>query len=365
MARRKPVRYAVVGLGYFAQVAVLPAFRNASNSTLAALVSDDAVKLRELSRKYKVEHAFDYDDYDACLDAVDAVYIALPNDLHREYAVRAARRGVHVLCEKPLGVTERDCRAMIEAARKGRARLMTAYRLHLNAANLRAVEHIRRGALGDPRIFSSVFTMQVSSPNIRTESERGGGTLYDIGVYCINAARYLFRAEPVEVIAFTGGRPDPRFREVEEMTAAILRFPGDRLASFTVSFGAKDTGDYLVAGTRGLLRLHDAYEYASGHTLVLESGKKPKRETFPKTDQMAAEIAYFSGCILKNREPEPSGLEGLADVRVVRALYESARKRRPVKLGPFSKPKRPVASQAKRLPPIRKPKLIRVRPASK
>ncbi len=367
MANRKkgPVRYAVVGLGYFAQVAILPAFRHARHSRLTALVSDDAVKLREMSRKYKVGQTFGYDEYDACLGEVDAVYIALPNDMHREYAVRAARRGVHVLCEKPLAVTESECRAMIEAARKGRARLMTAYRLHLNAANLRAIESIRRGAIGDPRIFNSVFTMQVSDPNIRTERERGGGTLYDIGVYCINAARYLFRAEPTEVAAFTGNRPDPRFREVEEMTAAILRFPGDRLASFTVSFGAKDTGDYLVAGTKGTLRLQDAYEYASGHTLVLEGEGKPKRETFPKTDQMAAEIEYFSECILNNREPEPSGTEGLADVRVVRALYESARRRRPVRLAPFSRSKRPRASLAKRVPPVRKPKLVRVRPASR
>jgi glucose-fructose oxidoreductase len=367
MATRKkgPVRFAVVGLGYFAQVAILPAFRHAPNARLVALVSDDPVKRRELSRKYRVEKTFDYAEYEACLKEVDAVYIALPNDMHREYVVRAARRGVHVLCEKPLAVTEAACRAMIAAARRGKVLLMTAYRLHLNAANLRAVTHIRRGAIGEPRLFNSVFTMQVGRSNIRTELERGGGTLYDIGVYCINAARYLFGAEPEEVSAFTATRPDPRFREVEEMTAAVLRFPGDRLASFTVSFGAKDTGDYLVAGTKGLLRLQDAYEYAQGHTLTLDSGRKPRKETFPKTDQMGAEIRYFADCVRTGKNPEPSGAEGLADVRIVQALYRSARTRRPVRLGPFSKASRPKAGQAKRVPPIRKPRLIRVKPASR
>jgi predicted dehydrogenase len=359
-----PVRYAVVGMGYFAQVAILPGFRHARHSKLTAIVSNDAVKRRELARRYGVEHVFGYDEYDACLEAVDAVYIALPNDMHREFAVRALRKGVHVLCEKPLAVTSAECRAMIEAARRGGARLMTAYRLHLNAANLKAVAHIRSGKIGAPRIFSSGFTMQVSRPNIRTEVERGGGTLYDIGVYCINAARYLFGDEPVEVTAFTGTRPDPRFREVEEMTAAVLRFPGDRLASFTVSFGAKDTGDYLVVGTKGLLRLRNAYEYASGHALTLETGDKPKTETFPKTDQMGAEIQYFSECLRKGRSPEPSGREGLADVRVVEALYRSARTGKPVKLPPFEKRVRPREAQAKRHPPVRKPKLLRVRPAS-
>ncbi|HEX2612672.1 MAG TPA: Gfo/Idh/MocA family oxidoreductase, partial [Fibrobacteria bacterium] len=199
--KKGPVRFAVVGLGYFAQVAILPAFRHAPNAKLVALVSDDAVKRRELSRKYRVEKTFGYEEYDACLKEVDAVYLALPNDLHREYAIRAARRGVHVLCEKPLAVTEAACRAMIAAAKRGKVFLMTAYRLHLNAANLRAVGHIRRGAIGEPRIFNSVFTMQVGRDNIRTERARGGGTLYDIGVYCINAARNLFRAEPTEVSA--------------------------------------------------------------------------------------------------------------------------------------------------------------------
>jgi glucose-fructose oxidoreductase len=328
-------------------------------------VSDDPVKRKKLSRKYGVENAYDYSEYDACLEQVDAVYIALPNDLHREYAVRALERGVHVLCEKPMAVREEECRAMIRAAKKGRARLMIAYRLHLDAANLRAIESIRRGKIGEPRIFNSVFTMQVNDDNIRVKPERGGGPLYDIGVYCINASRYLFRDEPVEVSAFSAASSDPRFREVDEMTAAVLRFPGDRLASFTVSFGAADSGDYQVAGTRGSLVLEKAYAYATGHTLILTAGDKEKKEKFPKTDQMAAELEYFSDCARRGKDPEPSGQEGLADVRIVRALYESIRRGKPVKLRPFVKKKRPTRAQEKRIPPIRKPRLVRAKPATR
>ncbi|MCD6023757.1 MAG: putative glucose-fructose oxidoreductase oxidoreductase protein [Fibrobacteria bacterium] len=361
----KPVRYAVVGLGHFAQVAVLPGFRHARNARLTALVSDDPVKRRALSRRYGAEKTFGYDEYDACLDEVDAVYIALPNDLHREYAVRALRKGVHVLCEKPLAVTAAECRAMIAAAEKGRARLMTAYRLHFNAANLRAIEALRRGAVGEPRLFSSAFTMQVNSDNIRTDAERGGGSLYDIGVYCINAARFLFGAEPVEVTALSAASSDRRFREVDEMTGAVLRFPGDRLATFTVSFGAQDTGDYLVAGTKGLVKLEHAYEYAQGHVLTVESDGKKKTMRFAKTDQIGAEISYFSDCIRKGRQPEPSGLEGLADVRVVEALYKSAAAGKAVRLPALIKARRPTRAQEIRRPPVRKPKVVKARPATK
>jgi predicted dehydrogenase len=364
----KPIRYAVVGLGYFAQIAVLPAFAHAKkNSRLVALVSGDPLKLKKLARQYKVPHVWSYDEYEACLDSgeIDAVYLVLPNDLHKEYAVRAARKGIHVLCEKPMAVTENDCKAMIRAADKAKVRLMIAYRLHLEEANLKAVELVRSGALGKPRLFNSVFSMQVSPGNARLEAERGGGTLYDIGVYCINAARYLFQEEPREVVAFSASSGDPRFREVDEMTTAILRFPGDRLASFTCSFGASDTRDYEVAGTKGILRVEDAYTYAGASRHVLMIGEKKKFRKFTKKDQIAAELVYFSECIRTGKEPEPSGREGLADVRIVRALYESARKGRPVRLAAFPKKKRPRASQTITRPPVRKkPKLIRAKPVS-
>jgi predicted dehydrogenase len=143
----RKVRYAVVGLGYISQIAVLPAFAHArENSELVALVSDDKTKLKKLARKYKVADAYTYETYADCLESkiVDAVYIALPNHMHRAYTEAAARVGVHVLCEKPMAPTEQDCEAMIAAADRGKVKLMIAYRLHFEEGNLTAIATVQR-----------------------------------------------------------------------------------------------------------------------------------------------------------------------------------------------------------------------------
>ena len=332
MARRRKVRYAVIGLGHIAQAAVLPAFAHASrNSELAALVSDDDAKLRALGRRYGVSARYHYAQLDECLrSGIDAVYIALPNHLHREYTERAARAGVHVLCEKPLALTERDCEAMIRAAERGGVKLMTAYRLRFEPANMAVEQAVAARVIGEPRIFNSVFTLQVKPGNIRVRREAGGGTLWDIGIYCINAARCLFRAEPEEVFAYTGRNGEKRFREVEEMASAVLRFPGDRLASFTCSFGAGDVSAYQVVGTKGDVRVDPAYAYKGElRTVITVDGRKRRRQ-YAKRDQFAPEIAHFSECIRTGRDPRPDGREGLADVRIIRALYRSAKTGRPV-----------------------------------
>jgi predicted dehydrogenase len=357
--RGRKVRYAVVGLGYISQVAVLPAFAHAGrNSELAALVSDDPAKLKKLGRRYRVKDLFSYEQFDECLEEVDAVYVALPNSLHRPYTERAAAAGVHVLCEKPMAVTDDDCRAMIQACRDNQVKLMIAYRLHFEAANLAAVEAVRSGKLGDPRVFDSVFTMQVEDGNIRLRRETGGGTLYDIGIYCINAARYLFRAEPEEVVGWHAAGKDPRFAECPEMTSASLRFPGERLATFSVSFGGGDVSSYEVVGTKGSLRLDPAYEIAGDLTHHLALGNKKRTKVYPARDQFAPELLYFSDCIQKDVEPEPSGEEGLADVRILRAIDRSAAERRPVKLAPFSRAQRPSPAQAIHRPVRRPPEMV-------
>src|SRR5882724_13017882 len=268
------VRYAVVGLGHIAQVAVLPAFKSARNSRIAALVSGDPRKRKTLGKKYRVARGFSYEEYDQALSLVDAVYLALPNHLHKEYAVRAAEAGVHVLCEKPMAVTEEECEAMIAAAEKNRIKLMAAYRLHFEKGNLEAIQTIKNGRLGKPRIFSSDFAQQVKANNVRVTEpvSRGGGPVYDMGVYCINAARYLFGAEPIQVFATSASKNEARFRNAEEMTAAVIKFPGDRLATFTASFGAADIGRYTLVGTRGTLTADPGYEYAEGINLRVTIG---------------------------------------------------------------------------------------------
>ena len=358
----------MVGLGHIAQVAVLPAFAHAKgNSELAALVSGTPEKLRKLSRKYEVPGTYSYERYAECLESgeVDAVYIALPNHMHRDYAVAAARAGVHVLCEKPMALSEKDCREMIDAAERHRVRLMVAYRLHFEKSNLEAIEIVRSGKIGEPRLFTSTFTMQVEDDNIRVRKETGGGPLWDIGIYQINAVRYLFRDEPEEVVAFSERSDDPRFEEVDEMTAAVLRFPKDRLASFACSFGAHATATLRVVGTEGDVRLDSAFEYAEPHRLTVTVGEKKREREFPRRDQFGAEIEYFSDCVLKRRRPEPSGREGLADVRVIRALLESARSRKPVRLGGYERRARPTAKQEIRKPAVEEPELVGVESGSR
>jgi len=364
MPTRGVVRYAVVGLGHIAQVAVLPAFAHARNAQLVAAVSSDAAKRKAIGRKYRLEATYDYDDYEACLETVDAVYIALPNHQHAEYTIRAARAGVHVLCEKPMAVTVEECQRMIAACEEHRVKLMIAYRLHFEEINLAAIELVRRGRLGEPKYFSSCFSQTVRRGDIRTQGENGGGTLYDIGVYCINAARYLFRAEPTEVVAMSVNSGPAFLSEIDESTASILRFGDDRVASFVTSFNAADVSEYRVVGTKGQLHVDPAYEYAGrlGYTLTIDG--KATRKTIPKRDQFAPELLHFSDCILRDRTPEPSGQEGLQDVRIVRALYESARTGRPVRLPAHREAQRP--SQRLRIvrPGIRKPTLVKVQSAS-
>jgi predicted dehydrogenase len=365
-AAPKRVRYAVVGLGYIAQIAMLPAFRNArSNSELTALVSGSDEKLAALQRKYRVPHAVTYEHFDRLLRSgeIDAIYVALPNDMHHDCVLRAASAGIHVLCEKPLALTERQCEEMIGAARRHDVRLMTAYRLHFDSATLRVIEMVREGRIGDPRFFMANFSMQVTDRrNIRLSSRRGGGPLYDLGIYCINAARSVFRDEPEEVFGLQASAADPRFREVEEMTFGTLRFPGQRVATFACSFGAADTSAYQIVGTKGDIRVDPAFEYSEGLAVKVTVDGKTRRYQYKKRDQFAPELTEFSRCVLEHEDPEPSGIEGLADVRIIQAMLRSSANGRAIHLPRYVEPPHPRPDQEIRRPPIREPELVEARP---
>jgi len=363
----RKIRYAVVGLGHIAQVAVLPAFKNAKNSELAALVSGDPEKQKKLGRKYGIDRIYSYEEFEECLQHdIDAVYITLPNHLHREYAVRAAKAGVHVLCEKPMAPTQQDCQAMIDAAESNNLRLMIAYRLHFEKANLEAIRLAETGRLGDLRFFGSEFAQQVDPENVRltVPLEQGGGPVYDMGVYCINAVRYLFRAEPTEISAFSANNGESRFQRTDEMTSVVMRFPEERLATFTCSFGASPVSQYTLVGTKGSLVADPAYDYSVPLVQRLTINEKTKTRKFPKRDQFAPELVYFSDCILNHKEPEPSGYEGLADVRIVEAIYESARTGKKVALAPVPKKRRPTPEQEIRRPGHGLPKTVNAKSPS-
>ena len=358
----------MVGLGYISQDATLPAFLNAKrNSEVRALITADPLKARRLSDKYDVPFFYPYEEYDLCLKSgeIDAVYIALPNSMHQAYAVAAANAGIHVLCEKPMAMNETECQSMITAAEENGVKLMIAYRLHFERANLNAIEAIRSGKIGKPRIFSSVFTQQTASGNIRLKRDLGGGPVWDTGIYCINAARYLFQSEPEEVFAFQGTSDDERFCEVEESATAVLRFPEERLATFTCSFGASDVSEFQVVGTKGNLRANPAYDFSEGLQLRITVDGQTRESVFPKSDQFAPELLYFSDCILNNGDPEPSGKEGLADVRIIRAIYESIESKKPVQIKQTDIDLRPAIAQEIHRPPVPRPRLVHAESPSK
>ena len=370
----KKIRYGVVGLGNIAQQAVLPAFKNASaNSILTTIISEDKQKLKVLAKKYKVANCYLFEDMEECFQKqeIDALYIATPNDHHREIVELAAKYKINILCEKPMAVTHSDCIYMDTAAKKNNIKLMVAYRLHFESANLEAIKMCRQGTLGDLKFFNSSFSYQVKDKkNIRLNpTSVGGGALYDIGIYCINAARYLFKSEPIEVVGFSATSDDPRFINTEETTSAILRFPDDKLAAFTVSFGAFDSSDYEIIGEKGRIRLENAYEYAAPMELrtFLKSkdGMKKATRKFKKRDQFSAEILYFSDCILKNKTPEPGPVEGSADVKIIEAILTSIHTKAPVSLEPVQKTTYASQKQKFARPGVRKRKLFHATSPSK
>jgi predicted dehydrogenase len=355
MNDRRKIRYAVVGAGNIAQVAILPAFAHArENSELVAILSDDPEKRAALGKRYGVKHTGTYDELEQVLaeSRADAVYITTPNSVHRRDTERAARAGVHVLCEKPLAATVEDCEAMIRVCKENRVKLMTAYRLHFEPGNLEAIQLVQSGELGKVKMFSSVFSHQVKGGDVRTRGELGGGAMLDLGVYPVNAARSLFRDEPREVLAMMPASTDPRFQEVDETITAVLRFPRGEVAQLTVSQGAASVSEYRVVGTEATLRLEPAFEYVDDIKLFVTRAERTREKTFKRGDQFAPQLIHFSSSILSDSQPEPSGEEGLADVRVVSAVLESARTGRAITLPPFTRVRHPDPRQAMHKPPV-------------
>lgn len=340
---RRPVRYAVVGLGNIAQLAVLPAFARATdNSKLVALISSDPVKLGALAEKYAVDHTGPYERFESVLEAseADAVYIALPNTMHRSMTERASLVGVHVLCEKPMATRVEDCEAMIAATRAAGVKLMVAYRLPFEQANRIAMARLQRGELGELRVFSSVFSQLVREGDVRARAQMGGGAMFDMGIYCVHAARHVFGQEPVEVVAFRD--PDLRIQGVDEVASALLVFPGGRVAQITATQSAANVAECRVVGTKGDLRLDPAFECVSPLRELMaadDSGDPPKNG---RRDPFATELLHFSSCILGGAELSPSAEEALCDVRVLEAIEKAARTGQRVELPLFVRRDRPA-----------------------
>jgi predicted dehydrogenase len=360
MVEGRRVRYAVVGGGWISQAAFMPGMAQTGNSELAAIVTGDPAKAQALGRLYGLRHSVGYGDFSRLIASgdIDAVYLAVPNHMHRDFAVPALQAGLHVLLEKPMATSLADCVAINAAAMASGAKLMIAYRLHFEPMTVDAIRRVRAGKIGAPILFDSVFTQHVAASNHRARSGFWAGPVADMGPYPINAARQLFAAEPEWAMASGVRTPGARFA-FHDTVSVTLRFPGERLAHFTVSYAADPVDFYRVAGTQGDLLASPGFMFGAGglkHTVTVQ-GKAKVRE-FPATDQFSAETQYFSDCVISGRDPECDGEEGLADVRVVEAVERALETGQPQTLAATTRSRWIAVDQAIELPPVKPPKLV-------
>jgi predicted dehydrogenase len=350
----KQIGYAVLGAGDVARHALLPAFAATENSRLSAIVGPDRGQAQALAREFRAAAAYPTEEFRQCLarDDVQAVYIALPNSLHSDYTVDAARAGMHVVCEHPMAVTADECRRMIRTCQTNHVKFMVSYRLQFQPPFVKTLDIVRTGQLGTLKTFSSDTTVRVpNAEDPRLQRRLGGGSVYDLGVLPIAAARTLLGFDAAQVMAMTARTTRRYGGDVDESTVALIRFPDERLAHFHSSFGEEPASTMTIFGEEGWLRVTPAYRHDVASRLVLCRQGRQEELTFEPTDQFAAELAYFSDCILNERHPEPSGIDGLQDVRIVEAIYRSARDGRPVTLPRLARADAPVGvePEARRL----------------
>ncbi len=346
------IRYAIVGLGDIAQEDMMPGVSHTGNSSLTALVTDSAEKAQKLGAFYQVEATFTYEEFPQALASgtFDAIYLATPNWRHAEFIIPALQAGIHVLTEKPLEVSVAKCQEILDVAQTASAKLMVAYRLHFEPGTLSTIDTIRSGQLGEVHTFTSTFAQPLDPSNHRAHSGDAAGPVLDMGPYCVNAARYVFGAEPEEVVAAVGSRhPDSGFdQDFDDTVAATLRFPGNRLAQFTVSYYGGPIDTFIAVGTKGSLVLSPAYGFGKPIEQTLTIGEKQSQQSFKATDHFGGEMKYFSNCILQGTDPEPDGEEGFADIRVLEGVLESLKSGGAVKLAPFERTRR-IDTQAQKM----------------
>jgi predicted dehydrogenase len=334
----KKLGWAVVGLGSLSINQILPAFAKCEKSKVVALVSGHPDKANKLAARYGVspKSIYNYQNYDSIKNnpEVDVIYIVLPNGMHAEYTVRGHQAGKHVLTEKPMANTPAECQQMIDAARKADRKLMVAYRCRYEPYNQEAIRIARSQELGPTQAILADTGFKIVDPTQwrLNKTLAGGGSMMDIGIYALNASRYLSGEEPTEVNAMIYNTPgDPRFKEVEENVNFQLRFPSGILANCSSSYGYFHQSHYRVAGTEGRLQMDPATWY-NGLRLKVERGNKIEDIDLPERDHFAAEMDHMSGCVMENKEPLTPGEEGLRDLKIIAAVYEAASTGKTVKL---------------------------------
>jgi predicted dehydrogenase len=327
----RSLRFCIVGLGRISMQHFMPALRLSKYGRVTALVSGHRDKAEKMAAEYGVpaRSIYSYQDYDSIVGnpEIDAVYIALPNSMHAEYTIRAAKAGKHVLCEKPMATSAADARAMVEACRAARRKLMIAYRCQFEPINLRAIGLIRSGKLGKVEAIGTGFGFNIGAGEWRLNRKlAGGGPLMDVGIYSLNACRYLTGEEPVEVKGYSSVIDrDGRFAEVEENLSWSMGFPSGAVASCSTTYGANMAGFFHVFGARGIIRVENAFGYDGQHLTALVEGESPIDEASTERDpaHFPRLADHLAECVFDNKEPKTAGEEGLRDMQLMAAIYRS------------------------------------------
>jgi predicted dehydrogenase len=336
------VRYAVVGLGHLALEEIIPALTSCKKSRLTALVSGSPDKMKKVAAQYgvKAQNCYSYDTYDQIKNnkEVDVIYIVLPNALHKEYVVRGAKAGKHILCEKPMATSSKECEEMITACRNANVKLMIAYRIQYEPHNRKLRELVKSKVFGVPKFIESSNSQSSANPAHwrHKKALAGGGALPDIGLYCLNTNRFILGEEPTEVFAYQYSTPgNPLFTEVEELISWQMRFPSGVIASCSSDYNVHESRRYRVMCEKGWLNMDKAYAYHGQKlTTARAEGMMEKQEEIglAEKDQFATEIDHFSDCIIHNKAPFTPGEEGLQDHLLMEAIYQSAQTGKPVKI---------------------------------
>jgi predicted dehydrogenase len=334
----KKLGWAIVGLGSLSINQILPAFAKCEKSRVVAFVSGHPDKARKLALRYGVgaKNIYNYQNYDSLKDnpEVDIIYVVLPNGMHAEYTVRGFQARKHVLSEKPMANTSAECQQMIDAAHQANRKLMVAYRCQYEPYNKEAIRIARSQELGPTQMILADAGFNMGDPRQWRLNRQlaGGGSLMDIGIYALNASRYLSGEEPTEVNAMMYTTPnDPRFKEVEENINFQLRFPSGILANCSSSYGYFHQSHYRVMGTEARLCMDPATWY-SGLRLWIERGNNIDQRDLPEVDHFATEMDHMSDCVMQNKEPLTPGEEGQRDLKIITAIYEAAKTGKTVKL---------------------------------
>ncbi len=336
------VGYAVVGLGHLALEEVLPAFAASKKSKLVALVSGDRDKALIVARQYGVDakNIYTYENYDTIKDnkEVEAIYIILPNGMHAEYTIRGAKAGKHILCEKPMANSVSECEQMIKACTDANRKLMIAYRIQYEPNNADIKKMVRDEEYGKVKTIVAVNGQNTGDPKQWRLNKKlaGGGSLPDVGIYCLNTIRYLTGEEPTEVFAqISTDTSDERFKEVEDTVLFQLTFPSGIHAICTSSYSHHQSRNYRVYAERAYFGMDPAFaygglqihkSYAKGEEEISETPKRTPKNHF------ALEMDHFSQCIREDKKPYTPGEEGLQDMKIIEAIYASAIQGKPIPL---------------------------------